>query len=151
MSCCSAWDFHALTGTVNVLGGFGDGSRSCRRWGNGESRPLVGAMKVWLEQELNRIPSNSSLADAIHYALARWPALCCFLTDGRVDLDTNPVERAIRPHMRPTVVRTSASIRKRRSPISWVASTTFLRAGWLLMPAVRVPAVRAGFCGPRTC
>jgi transposase len=62
-----------------------------------ESRPLVAAMKLWLEQELNRIPSNSSLADSIHYALARWPALCCFLTDGRVELDTNPVERAIRP------------------------------------------------------
>jgi transposase len=37
------------------------------------------------------------LADAIRYALSRWTALCCFLNDGRVELDTNAVERAIRP------------------------------------------------------
>jgi hypothetical protein len=33
----------------------------------------------------------------IRYALARWPPLTRFLNDGRVELDTNPVERAIRP------------------------------------------------------
>jgi Transposase IS66 family/IS66 C-terminal element len=37
------------------------------------------------------------LADAIRYALTRWSNLCCFLDDGRVELDTNTVERAIRP------------------------------------------------------
>ncbi len=40
---------------------------------------------------------RSGLADAIRYTLARWPALCRFLNDGRVELDTNTVERAIRP------------------------------------------------------
>jgi transposase len=62
-----------------------------------DSRPIVEAMKLWLEQGLSRIPPNGVLADAIRYALARWPALCRFLDDGRVDLDNNPVERAIRP------------------------------------------------------
>ena len=37
------------------------------------------------------------LAEAIRYALSRWSALCRFLDDGRIDLDNNPVERAIRP------------------------------------------------------
>jgi hypothetical protein len=37
------------------------------------------------------------LAEAIRYALARWPALTRFLDDGRIKLDNNPVERAIRP------------------------------------------------------
>jgi transposase len=37
------------------------------------------------------------LAEAIRYALARWPALTRFLDDGRIELDNNPVERAIRP------------------------------------------------------
>jgi len=62
-----------------------------------KSLPLVQAMKVWLEAQLNRIPPKGALADAIRYALARWGALCRFLDDGRVELDNNTVERAIRP------------------------------------------------------
>ena len=64
---------------------------------NDQSRPLIAAMKPWLETELGRIPGRGGLAEAIRYALSRWPALCCFLDDGRIDLDNNPVERAIRP------------------------------------------------------
>jgi hypothetical protein len=44
-----------------------------------------------------RIPPRGTLAEAIRYALSRWPALCRFLHDGRIDIDNNPVERAIRP------------------------------------------------------
>jgi transposase len=69
--------------------------RRCTR--GAEATPLVDALKVWLEAELHRVAPRSGLADAIRYALARWPALCRFLEDGRVELDTNTVERAIRP------------------------------------------------------
>jgi transposase len=62
-----------------------------------DARPLVAAMKPWFEQELGRIPPHSTLAEAIRYALARWPALCRFLDDGRIELDNNSRERAIRP------------------------------------------------------
>jgi transposase len=61
------------------------------------SLPLVQVMKAWLEAQLHQIPPRSGLADAIRYALTRWGALCRFLDDGRVELDTNTVERAIRP------------------------------------------------------
>jgi len=61
------------------------------------TRPLVDAMKPWLENRLALVPMRSALAQAIRYALARWPALCRFLDDGRIELDNNPVERAIRP------------------------------------------------------
>jgi transposase len=54
-------------------------------------------LKAWLEDELHRVAPRSGLADAIRYALVRWEALCCYLEDGRVELDTNTVERAIRP------------------------------------------------------
>jgi len=64
---------------------------------NDRSRPLVDAMKPWLESQLHRVPKRGSLAEAIRYALARWAALCRFLNDGRVELDNNAVERAIRP------------------------------------------------------
>lgn len=61
------------------------------------SRPLVDSMKPWLEGQLCRVPPRGALADAIRYALTRWPTLSRFLDDGRVELDTNAVERAIRP------------------------------------------------------
>jgi transposase len=61
------------------------------------SRPLIEAMKPWLEVQLHRIPPRGGLAEAIRYTLARWAALCRFLDDGRIELDNNPVERAIRP------------------------------------------------------
>lgn len=54
-------------------------------------------MKPWLEVQLSRISARSTHAGAIKYALGRWAALSRFLTDGHMELDTNPVERAIRP------------------------------------------------------
>jgi hypothetical protein len=76
------------------------------------SRPIIETMKPWLERELNRIPARGKLAEAIRYALSRWDALCRFLDDGRVELDTNPVERAIRPV---TLGRNYAHVRIMRS------------------------------------
>ncbi len=63
----------------------------------GRSKPLVDALRIWLDLQLSRLPSRSRLAEAIRYSLGRWMALTRFLGDGRIDLDTNPVERAIRP------------------------------------------------------
>ena len=64
---------------------------------NTSARPLIDMMKPWLEMELGRVPPAGPLAEAIRYALVRWPALTRFLDDGRIELDNNPVERAIRP------------------------------------------------------
>jgi transposase len=61
------------------------------------SLPIVDGLKTWLKVQLHHIPPRSGLADAIRYTLARWNALCRFLDDGRIELDTNTVERAIRP------------------------------------------------------
>jgi transposase len=61
------------------------------------SKPLVEKLRVWFEKQLSRGPRRGKLADAIRYALVRWDGLTRFLHDGRVELDTNPVERAIRP------------------------------------------------------
>ena len=41
--------------------------------------------------------SRSTLAQAIRYALNHWGGLILFLDDGRLELDTNTVERAISP------------------------------------------------------
>jgi transposase len=75
----------------------GHAAEERRRMREIQSKPIVAAMKRGLEQELARIPPGGTLADAIRYALSRWPALSRFLDDGRIELDNNPVERAIRP------------------------------------------------------
>ena len=54
-------------------------------------------MKSWLGTQLSQVPPRSGVADAIRYALTRWNALCRFLDDGRIEIDNNTVERAIRP------------------------------------------------------
>ncbi len=61
------------------------------------SRPLVEAMHVWLTELLGRLSGRSTLAQAIRYALNHWKGLIRFLDDGRFELDTNIVERAMRP------------------------------------------------------
>lgn len=62
-----------------------------------QSKPIVEAMQKWLEAQLPLLPQRGKLADAVRYALSRWMGLARFLDDGRIELDTNPVERAIRP------------------------------------------------------
>jgi hypothetical protein len=62
-----------------------------------ESRPRVEAFKAWCEAQLRRIPGKGELAKAMRYALNRWPAFTLFLEDGRVAIDNNVAERAIRP------------------------------------------------------
>jgi transposase len=61
------------------------------------SRPLVEAMHTWLTEQLGRLSGRSTLAQAIRYALNHWGGLTRFLDDGRFELDTNIVERAMRP------------------------------------------------------
>lgn len=61
------------------------------------SRPIVEALEPWLRAKLALVSQKSKLADAIRYALSRWPGLARFLDDGRVEIDNNVVERSIRP------------------------------------------------------
>lgn len=61
------------------------------------SKRIVDDLRIWLDRQFALVPERSTIADAIRYTVARWPALTRFLDDGRVELDTNPVERAIRP------------------------------------------------------
>ncbi len=61
------------------------------------SRPIVAELEPWLRAKLALISKKSKLAEAIRYALARWEGLCRFLDDGRIEIDSNTVERSIRP------------------------------------------------------
>ncbi len=61
------------------------------------SQPKVMAFFAWSEQQLLHIPGKSELAKAFRYGLSRQNAFSLFLTDGRVTIDNNPAERALRP------------------------------------------------------
>ena len=62
-----------------------------------ETRPKIDAFRDWAEKQLTRIPGKSDLAKAFRYGLSRWSALTLFLEDGRVAIDNNAAERALRP------------------------------------------------------
>jgi transposase len=60
------------------------------------SRPVVEALKPWFEDNLARMSKGSKLAEGIAYGLNHWDGLCRFLEDGRIEIDSNTVERSIR-------------------------------------------------------
>jgi transposase len=61
------------------------------------SRPTLDELEPWLRAKLALISQKTKLAQAIRYALSRWNGLIRFLGDGRVEIDSNVVERSIRP------------------------------------------------------
>jgi transposase len=62
-----------------------------------ETKPLVEEFKAWLETKLAAVSEKSTIAGAIRYGLTRWDGMVRFLDDGRIEMDTNSVERAMRP------------------------------------------------------
>lgn len=61
------------------------------------SKPLVEDLKVWLMERLGELSGKSRLAEHIRYVVGHWEGLCIFLDDGRVEMDTNIIERPMRP------------------------------------------------------
>src|SRR3984957_118794 len=61
------------------------------------SRPIVDELEPWLRAKLALISQKTKLAEAIRYALSRWDGLTRFLDDGCIEIDSNVVERSIRP------------------------------------------------------
>ena len=60
------------------------------------SRPLVDAFFTWLKAQAARVSRKSDLGEAMAYMLKRQDGFRLFLDDGRVDIDSNLVENAIR-------------------------------------------------------
>ena len=61
------------------------------------SAPLVAAFRQWLTQKRAQISTKSRLGEKLAYIHRHWDGLSLFLADGRLEMDTNPVENRIRP------------------------------------------------------
>jgi hypothetical protein len=62
-----------------------------------KTRPLVEALKTWVETTLARLAVGSTIAQALRYGLNHWDGLVRYLDDGRIEIDSNTVERSMRP------------------------------------------------------
>ena len=60
------------------------------------SKPVIEALKPWFEASLAKVSKGSKLAKALAYGLNHWGGLCLLLEDGRIEIDSNTVERSIR-------------------------------------------------------
>lgn len=63
---------------------------------NVRSRPLLESLKQWFEETQGKLSRKSDTAMAVRYALGRWEALMRFCDDGRIEIDNNAAERALR-------------------------------------------------------
>jgi transposase len=61
------------------------------------SRPVLEKFRVWLDALEGKVLPKSALGEAITYCRNQWPKLLGFLQDGRLELDNNRSERAIKP------------------------------------------------------
>lgn len=70
-----------------------DERRSARQ---ARAGPLLESLRDWLRQTLGRVSKKSELAKAIGYVITRWSALTRYRDDGRIEIDNNAAERALR-------------------------------------------------------
>ena len=61
------------------------------------TKPIIEKLRVWLDASIDTVPPQSLTGKAMHYMHRQWPKLVRVLDDGRIPLDTNLVENAIRP------------------------------------------------------
>jgi len=61
------------------------------------SAPIIADLEAWLTHHRARVATKSPLGEALKYIAKYWDGLCLFLADGRIELDSNTVERTIRP------------------------------------------------------
>ena len=61
------------------------------------SKPILDGFESWLTTHRARVSAKSPLGEALKYIAKYWEGLTLFLDDGRIEIDSNAVERTIRP------------------------------------------------------
>lgn len=59
--------------------------------------PLLNEIKAWADMSLTQVAPTSLIGKALAYVGKQWATLTVYCEDGRLDIDNNAVERAIRP------------------------------------------------------
>jgi hypothetical protein len=62
-----------------------------------QSKPILDQIRLWLDASKDMVPPKSLTGKALSYLDNQWPKLVRYLEDGRLRMDTNQVENAIRP------------------------------------------------------
>lgn len=62
-----------------------------------EALPVLLKLGQWMKQEYLKVPPKSAIAKALGYSIGRWEELKVYTTDGKLNIDNNPVENSIRP------------------------------------------------------
>lgn len=62
-----------------------------------ESSVIMNEFREWLEAQTTQVPPTSIIGKAVQYTLNQWTKLQVYLTDGRITIDNNRGERAIKP------------------------------------------------------
>jgi len=62
-----------------------------------QAKPVLDEMATWLDQSLSQVPPTSATGKALHYLNNEWDKLIRYLDDGRLEIDNNAAENAIRP------------------------------------------------------
>ena len=62
-----------------------------------QSVPILEALGKWMQQAYVEVLPKSAIGKALAYSIERWKQLMIYTTDGKLNIDNNPVERAIRP------------------------------------------------------
>ena len=62
-----------------------------------DSLPILNKLNTWLEQNQRQLVGNSKLIEAANYLANQWQKLIRYLDDGRLSIDNNRAERAVKP------------------------------------------------------
>lgn len=59
--------------------------------------PILQGLWLWMQQQYVQVLPKSAIGKALAYSMERWHKLSLYITDGRLNIDNNPVENSIRP------------------------------------------------------
>ncbi len=68
-----------------------------RRYRDQHARPLWATLRVWLDTHRPQVPPQTALGKALAYLANEWDKLVVYLQDGRLEIDNNRTENALRP------------------------------------------------------
>ena len=62
-----------------------------------EAVPVLESLGKWMKETYQKVLPKSAIGKALGYSISRWPELMLYATDGKLNIDNNPVENQVRP------------------------------------------------------